>query len=198
MPPTAADHAKDLLAELLVLAGRGLQLLALGVAILIAGIVAVVSTALGHLLRLLGQLLRAIIPYLRMAVQVLTRLGCATAAAVGIGWAMPRLWLAYGADLPAAIPAALFTLGPALAILLPPLLNPKPASGDADPEQSPPSPVWTALLAVGAVTAAVGCVVPLLPPVFRILLIAVLLLAGITAIHIRNLPTTPPTGDATP
>ena len=102
-----------------------IKLLGQGIIVLLLGLVAVVSAIAGAAARLTGELLselarllQAAIPWLISLGPWLLRAAITVLAVLVIVDAWPALFIAFGADLPAALPASVYAIGPLLAALL--------------------------------------------------------------------------------
>jgi len=192
MNEEAENWGVDLLISMTTLALRVLRALAVALGILIVGIViaasaviAALATLIGWILRTLGDLVHRLLPWLPLAARWLARLFCAAVAVMGIAWSLPQLWLAYGHDLAASIPAAIIGLAPLL-IALNLIIRPQTPDAAIDADR-----IWPALLAAGLASMAVTGLILALSPALRIVLLAILLAALITRLHLSPTITLP-------
>lgn len=162
------DGQPPLLRRLVGAAVRGLRLLAVGVAALALAVVAAVAAVIGAAARLLaamiGELARltqAALPWLLGLAPWLLRAAVVTAGVLVVVDAWPAIFIGFGGDLPAAIPATVFAVGPLLASLQ--------------------VRSWGALIAAIITAAVFGRLVPLAGPLGQVLLV-------ITGIALTVLP----------
>ena len=119
-----ADNA-GLIARMSSAAIGAIKLLGQGIIVLLLGLVAVVSAIAGAAARLAGELLselarllQAAIPWLVSLAPWLLRAAITVLAVLVIVDAWPGLFIAFGADLPATLPASVYAIGPLLTALL--------------------------------------------------------------------------------
>ena len=157
------DESPTLLSRAARSALDGLRLLAQGLAILLLGLVAAVTALVGAAARLLGEmlsdlvrLLQAALPWLLSLAPWLLRAAIVTAGVLVVVNTWPAIFIVFGGDLPAAIPATVFAFGPLLAALQ--------------------MRSWGALVAAIVVAAVFGRLIPLVGPLGQ----ALLVITGIT------------------
>lgn len=144
-------------------AASGLRLLAVGLAALALAIVAAAAAVIGAAARLvaamlgeLARLVQAALPWLLGLAPWLLRAVVVTAGVLVVVDAWPAIFIGFGGDLPAAIPATVFAVGPLLASLQ--------------------VRSWGALIAAIAAAAVFGRLVPWAGPLGQVLLV----ITGIT------------------
>ena len=108
----AAAKALRAAGQAAVAMAYGLVALAAGTAAALMAAVALASKTLGEMLTLLAASLRQAIPAAVAAAPALVHMECLTAALVGMLWAWLRLYVAYGGDWLATIPATVFAAAP--------------------------------------------------------------------------------------
>jgi len=143
--------------------------LAVGAAALALAVVAAVSAVIGAAARLvavmlgeLARLVQAALPWLLGLAPWLLRAAVVTAGVLVVVDAWPAIFIGFGGDLPAAIPATVFAVGPLLASLQ--------------------VRSWGALIAAIAAVAVFGRLIPLVGPLGQVMLV-------ITGITLTLLPT---------
>jgi len=137
--------------------------LAVGAAALALAVVAAVAAVIGAAARLvavmlgeLARLVQAALPWLLGLAPWLLRAAVVTAGVLVVVDAWPAIFIGFGGDLPAAIPATVFAVGPLLASLQ--------------------VRSWGALIAAIAAAAVFGRLIPLVGPLGQVMLV----IAGIT------------------
>lgn len=100
------------------LLGQGLIVLLLGLIAVVSAIAGAAARLTGELLSELARLLQAALPWLVSLGPWLLRAAITVLAVLVIVDAWPALFIAFGADLPAALPASVYAIGPLLAALL--------------------------------------------------------------------------------
>lgn len=134
----------------------GLAALALAVVAAAAAVIGAAAKVAAALLSELARLMQAALPWLLGLTPWLLRAAIVTAGVLVVVDAWPAIFIGFGGDLPAAIPATVFAVGPLLASLQ--------------------VRSWGALIAAIVAAAVFGRLIPLVGPLGQVLLV----ITGIT------------------
>lgn len=156
-----------LVARAAVALGQGLAMLGLGALAAVQAAAGLVAGAVGRFLATLGDVLMTATPVVREIAPWLVRAGCVVAAAAGIWFAAPRLFMAYGGDGGAAIVTAVFAGAPTLAAWS---LRRQ----------------WGTLLAAGGITAGIALLVEAMTTGVRALAVVVVMMVCVTYLVMQS------------